>query len=429
MLARSLVISTFGNLVGPASILVASSVVAQQAGPAGRGEVAAVNAVIVLIAAFAAFGLPEALTYFVARNGSGRGGFANRRAIWVTLLAGITSSGVVALLAPTLSGGNDYLAQVITIASITVLPSMLVSLLRASAAGHQRWGTIAAERTIAAIARVAGILIPVALGNFSILNASLALVGAPLLGAIAYLPYRRVATPGRQVTDVPFMSYAAKSWAGTLAGMLTARLSQAILLPLSDAHQLGLFAVAVNLSEVMLISNQAFRDVIYAAESKDSDVARLATASRVSTIIAIVSAVFIAGVSPILIPLMFGPEFGESIPLTIVLCLGIVLGVPGSVAGMGLGARGRPELRSGSLAVGLVFNVVLLISLVPSLGAWGAAIAAVVTTMVISNTNLIQLYRFFGYSPWQFALPRSSDFGELRRQLTKLLGRGGVGNA
>ncbi|MEJ1156001.1 polysaccharide biosynthesis C-terminal domain-containing protein [Microbacterium marmarense] len=420
--ARSVVVSTAANVASPLSILLASAMVAQLFGPTGRGEVAAVNAVIVLAVAVASLGAPEALTYFIARNGIAAKA-PKLAPLAVTLIGGSVITVATVGFSGVLSGHDPQLALVIQAASLTIVPSMFLALLRSGAAGRELWGLIAFERYVAAGARIAGLAIPFALGILTVNLAAVILVAAPLLGAVCYLWLPRQAGEPSGVRFGAFTGFALRSWSGTLAGMLAARLSQALLLPLSDAYQLGLFAVAVNLAEVLLISNQAFRDVVFASDSRSNDVALLARASRISGSIALVTAIAIALTSPMIIPLLFGEEFVAAVPMTAALSLGLVLGIPGSVAGMGLGARGRPGLRSVSLVAGLATNLTVLLVLAPIIGAWGAIIASIATSAVTSNLNFFHLRRHFGLRAGQFLWPNLADLALLVSIARRMMGK------
>jgi O-antigen/teichoic acid export membrane protein len=201
-----------------------------------------------------------------------------------------------------------------------------------------------------------------------------------------------------------------RNWSGSLSGILVSRLDQALMVPLcSSTAQLGLYAVAVSISELPLVVNQAVRDVTFAAESQGPDADRLARATRLSTALTGAAAAAVGVLSVLFLTTLFGHDFAGAVVVTLVLLVAVVGGNPGSVAGMGLSARGRPGLRSLSLSLALVVDVVALVLLVPVLGAMGAALATLVANCTCAALNLYWLRRVFGLPVGSFLGLRRSD--------------------
>ena len=121
--------------------------------------------------------------------------------------------------------------------------------------------------------------------------------------------------------------------------------------------------------------------------------------SLISNLLTAVAALGVALLSLLFFETLFGPEFLPALPLTMVLLFAVVLGNHGSIAGIGLSARGRPGLRSAAESLGLVVNVMLVLALVPPLGAMGAAVATVVGGVAAAIWNLSMLNRVYGV-PW-----------------------------
>src|SRR5690606_940814 len=161
------------------------------------------------------------------------------------------------------------------------------------------------------------------------------------------------------------------------------------------------------------------RNVMFAADSSEPDAARLATTARLVTALCLLAALGMAALLPWAIPVVFGPEFGPALPVTLVLLLAMVLGNPGSFAGSGLSSRGRPGLRSTSLVIACLVNIALLVWLVPVLGAMGAAWATLVGNVVAAGLNLVWLRHFFGVPMREFHGLRRADVAAARRLLSR----------
>ncbi|PZR54412.1 hypothetical protein DNL40_04850 [Xylanimonas oleitrophica] len=200
------------------------------------------------------------------------------------------------------------------------------------------------------------------------------------------------------------------------------RLDQSLVTPLSDADQAGLYAVAVAVGELPLLLSAAVRDVTFVSEAAGSDDARLARTSRVATLVCGAVALGVGLTMGWWLPLLFGAAFAPAVPVTAVVLAAVVLGIPGSVAGSALGGRGRPGLRSVSLAVACAVNLVVLLLLVPSTGALGAAWATLVGNAVAAGMNLVFARAVLGTAVLPFLGLRRGDVGVLVAAGRRMLG-------
>ena len=209
-------------------------------------------------------------------------------------------------------------------------------------------------------------------------------------------------------------------WIGALSGVVLSRLDQVIMTPLSSSYQLGLYAVAVSISDVTLILHSAMRDVIFATDASARDNERLCASTRISGLLSICLGTFLAVLVPFGIPVFFGQDFSPAIPSAFWLLAAVVLATPGSIAGAGLSARGRPGLRSLALAFAAVVNILALVVLVPLLGAVGAAIATLVGNLVASQINIISIVRVSGIRMREFYGIRRVDVAVIGQCVSSL---------
>jgi len=213
------------------------------------------------------------------------------------------------------------------------------------------------------------------------------------------------------------MKFALGIWPGALVGTLLSRLDQTLLIGLSSVREIGLYVVAVSISEVTLVFNSAVRDVMFSNESEEQSSERLMKAARASTLMTVAASAVVALGCIWGIPILFGPDFSDAVSVTMVLLVGVVLGTPGSVAGAGLSARGRPGLRSCSLGIALVMNIGVLVALSPALGAFGAAIATVAGNSIAGCANVIWMKLLWNMPISGFMTIRKSDAVELCRSI------------
>ncbi len=420
-LRRNVVVTVAGNSAPPLAALATAPILAHALGVDGRGQVAAGVAPLMLFSALASLGLPEAVTYEVARHG--RVG-VTRRAVALTALAGAAALGLIGWATPWLSTGDPGLATLIWMASAALLPALVLGVVRGHAAGRHRWPLIAGERVLASAVRAGGIAGLAVGGALTPTSATAVLALAPLVGGTVYLRLlttRRAprvligdATDDRSPTR-RLLGYGGRVWIGSLAGVLIMRLDQFLLAPLSAVYELGLYAVAVAVSEIPLVVTGAVRDVLFAAESAHRDDARLARVARTTGVVTLSAGLMTAALTPVGLPLLFGQDFEGAVGVTLVLLLGSVVGTAGSIAGAGLAGRGRPGLRSTSLAAAASVNLLLLVALAPVLGALGAAWATVAGNVVSSGMNLLFMRSRFGTPIKSYIGIRRGDLAVLLR--------------
>ncbi|UNK45812.1 oligosaccharide flippase family protein [Arthrobacter sulfonylureivorans] len=422
-LGQGVLLSTVGNVMTPAVGLVTAPLLAQALGAGGRGELAAATAPLILATTAAACGLPEAVTYYVARGGQNVRRLLSRACL--TLLGiGLAATLFVVLSSGPLSNSQPRLQGLMVLAILALIPALLLGAVRAAAAGYHAWALVGLERLTGAVLRL-GAIVALALTNSLTLEAATATIAITHfagIGIYLILPAvirRRSPAPTARAADGLFR-YGMVIWPGAVLGILLARVDQMLMMPLAGAVELGIYAVAVTISELALIFNAAVRDVMFAAESSRPDQARMLSAARISTMITGVISLVIALAAAWAVPEFFGPDFAPAVPVIWLLLLGTVLGNPGSVAGAGLNARGRPGLRSWSIALALGASLAALILLAPPLGAIGAASATLIGNIVSGGLNIIWMRKYFAVPAGGFVGIRSVDL----RVIAGMLSRG-----
>lgn len=417
--SRSMTIILAGNVVPPLAALLSGPILAQALGVAGRGEVAAAAAPLGLAIALTTFGIPEAVTYVVAHHprlvrAAARNGFG------LIVLAGLLATGALLAARPWLTGGDLVIHRLMAVSALAVLPTVLLGVLRGIASGMQRWAQVSLEKVLASGLRIL-VLIPLWLtGHLTPFTATVVLAVMPVMGALAYITLPRHLPPREPdeqgaVSSRSIVRYGSRLWIGTIATVLIARADQTLMTPLSGAKQLGLYVVAVHLSELPLVIHRAVRDVTFVTDAHRSVDARLTAAARISTLVSAVAALALGTSMLWWLPLLFGKEFSASLPVAAILLLAVVISTPGSIAGAGLSARGKPGLRSVALVIVCVLNISLLVLLLPRWGAMGAAFATLISLSAMTLLKQLFLHRYCGVRVRDFYGLRRSDMAILRR--------------
>lgn len=418
-------ITFLGNLFPPAVALISGPILAQALGVGGRGEVAAAMAPLGLAVALVTFGIPEAVTFAVARSPSiVRRAAANGYRILA--FAGLLAMAAILLARGWLSGGDPGIQRLMAVACFATVPQLLVGVLRGIASALQQWTLVASERVLASVLRLMA-LIPLWLtDHLTPFTATVVLAAMPLAGALSYLRLPRrlpVAdeNPGDLGSARRLTGFGLRVWIGSVSGIVLSRIDQTLMTPLSGAHQLGLYVVAVSLSELPLIINSAVRDVTFVTDAHKSVDRRLAASARISSGASAVAALALGTTMWWWLPALFGEGFRDAIPVAAILLLAVVLGTPGSIGGAGLSARGRPGLRSVSLAVACALNIALIALLVPRWGAMGAAWATLAGNVTAGTLNLVFLRLLFGIRMRGFYGIRRSDIVVVRNFAGRVL--------
>ena len=191
--------------------------------------------------------------------------------------------------------------------------------------------------------------------------------------------------------------------------MLIARTGQVIIAPLSNVSELGLFTVAVAISDVPLIAAFAMRDALFGLNAKVNDAAQITTTSRMTVLLGAVGCIGLGATLPLWLGIIFGRQFEDAMVPAWMLMFSAIICIPGLMAAAGLSAWGRPGLTSLGMVLTLVANVVSLVLLVPRFGAIGAASASIVSNVVLVSYMVGAASRTIGVSAADFVVVRRSD--------------------
>jgi O-antigen/teichoic acid export membrane protein len=151
------------------------------------------------------------------------------------------------------------------------------------------------------------------------------------------------------------------------------------------AAELGRYALAVSLAELVWILPTAVSRVIFpvASQLADEHGAKLAVRSATAAVLtsALIGLAGWAGSVLVLVPI-FGPEFSDVPTLIGILLIGVIPFAAAKVLGSYLSAIGAMAWNTLSTVVILGISVSLCFVLIPSGGATGAAVATAITYFI-----------------------------------------------
>jgi O-antigen/teichoic acid export membrane protein len=411
----------WSKIAGNVGFFVAVLMLARALGPTGRGTIAFITVTALVAARLAGLGIQEATSVFVARRPEARGALLTNVVAFMTgtslLAAGIACGALVVL-------GDDRPASLDAAEVGTIAVATLVSAL--GDAGHSVVLGCGRFRRIALVTATASWVYPLLLLaiwstiGLTVLRAAVAWTVAESLRALAYLGQSlRGVAPGRPDLGllVQTVRFGSKAWIGSLARFLNFRTDQLLLGVLASEAALGVYAVAVNASEVLLYLPAATATALLPIAARTQAGRRAEQALRAFRAVILVTAgaaLLGAIVGPILLPVVFGAAFEASV-LPFLWLLPGALGFTAMVVfSNALVAASSPGLSSAGPLVALVVGVVLDIVLIPPFGASGAAAAS---SAAFLSGGCVALLVFRSRTPFAWRMlvhPRREDLSMFR---------------
>lgn len=419
--------STFGTVVvrltGVNGLLVLTALItgpiqARALGPSGRGELAVVITTVTLAPFLLDLGLGEYVTSERARK-QPMGDLLGTMfpMAWGMSLLGVLGAIPISNL---LGEGHDTVVLFLRIGLFLSPVGVTGLMLYGAARGAEQWSLVYRQRIALALIPAVGLVVLVLLGLVTVASASMLALASGVIGLIALLPALRGGRPWHWRADLvgPGIRFGARSWIATLSTVGNARLDQVIMAPLVSTKEIGLYAVAVSVTSVVLTFAAAVMTALMPrVATGDADV--VPRASRIASGFLGVSLVFIAATSPVAVPLLFGPAFLPAVPMVLVLIFASYTLGMSTVIGAGLQGAGRPQDNMRAQLSGLFLTIGGLPLLLPLLGGLGAAVVSAASGAVIFAITVYYARRTFDSSIHALVVPRANEMRTVLGSLRK----------
>jgi O-antigen/teichoic acid export membrane protein len=406
----------WSKVAGNAGFFVAVLILARALGPSGRGTIAFITVVALVAARLAGLGMGEATSVFVARRPEVRGALLANAVVFMLasafLAAAIACGALVAL--------GDHRPAGIGVPELTIVACATV----VSALGDAGYVFLLGSnrlRSVALVTATASWIYPlflVALWStigLTVLRAAIAWTVAESIRALAYLGQSiRGLTLSRPVSSllVEAVRFGSRAWIGSLARFLNFRTDQILMGFLASEAALGIYAVAVNASEVLLYLPAAMATALLPTAARAEAELRTEhalSAFRSATIVTAVAGLAAALLGPVLLPLIFGEAFDASVVPFLWLLPGAFGFAAMAVFSYALVAGSSPGLSSVGPLVSLALSVALDLLLIPRFGASGAA-AAASAAFLAGGCATLAAFRHRNPFRWRsLFLPRRGD--------------------
>jgi O-antigen/teichoic acid export membrane protein len=391
------VLQSFLTNIGLTGLNVISGVLlARMLGPVGRGELAAIQALPLIVTALGQLGLNEAVIYFGGRDRERVG----RYSISACLLTFITGVPIVlgcALLTPRVL--SEHSPEVILASQLFLGMLFLNALDGVAIASARALHRIALWNVLRTLPRVMWVVMVVA--YFVVGNA------APGRIALTYLVLHALLIPFLiwAVRDlirphwkpVPalwpqMLKYGLPVAAGVAPRMLNERLDQLVVAAMLPPAELGLYAVAVAWTGLAQLPAMTITAValskITGMRELDAQLSFIRKAVLAVAVTATLASLALALATPWVIPFVFGEEFVGATSLAYILLVAVVVRGIAWMIQVGAQGIGKPMVGMISQWVGLGMLVPMAAVLIPQFGASGAAwslVAASGATLVCAS--------------------------------------------
>jgi antigen flippase len=400
-------------------------------GPAGRGELAAIQTWAGFLGVIGTLGLPEAVVLFCSRDPS-RGG---------QYLSTAIAAGLVGCIPMLLVG---YTAMPLLLSAqrpeIIHAARWYLSIAIVYVAMGAPWGALRAQADLTrwnAVRLTLPVLWVTILGCAFIYGRAtpgiLALVNLIAFGAIAFpitLWVARRTIRGSYRPDfrlvLPMLRFGIPSVASGVPQILNLRFDQMLIAALLPARALGLYVVAVAWSSLLLPITQGIGAVLFphvASQSSTQEKARaFAGVLGLATPLACVLAMVVAVATPWALPLTFGLPYEGSISSALILVAASAILSINNLLEEGFRGLNKPLFILWSELGGLFVTLVSLGLLLGKIGIVGAAISSLLGYSSVCAILLIVARNETGYSILELLLPSSSDISAHWIRVSQQLG-------
>ncbi len=396
MIARSakLIFLTDASIM--AATMISSLVGARALGPAGRGDLVVVVLWPPVIAMLAGAGLPTAYRYWMAKEPA-RVSRLFSNAVVYTIVVGLIVVTLADLVVPHLVGNRSpQVMTLVRIYQVNIVAALFLDLMRGLLEGTRRFGWAGAARLIFFGVQGLGFAILWMAGRLTVTTACVTMivsqVSSMLLSLIAVLYQLRPSWEPNWREFKTSLSYSLRDFPGVIADYTTLRLDQLMLVGMASNVAIGLYVIAVRLSEMTTLPADAIADALLpeVAAADTSNRAELLTARSLRLSIylnlAFLGPLWLS--APFVLRILFGESFVPATSAFRWLLVAAGVWSCGSIVISGLRGFGHPGVSTAARFSASVVTGVTLILLLPRWGITGAAISSLIGYTVMLGIAL-----------------------------------------
>jgi len=400
-------------------------ITARALGPHDRGLFQMLVLLPTMLSNFAKLGIPQAAVYSMRRRGADASTVVSN-ALWFAVVLGL-------LMALVCYAGREWLlARVIKgapesalIPMLLLLPFVLMQVyLLGIVQAMERFREYNFQQVVPNVLALVGMAVVLLWLHGGLLGAVLTQAAivvfvtvwlAVRVHRLAPIRWRYDPALGREM-----LAFGGKSYVQTLAATLHLRIDQYMIGYLLDPTQVGLYAVAVNLTNLLLRVPDALGTVLFprlAGASEERAHAATAQVSRLTIALVVAGCIGFLVFGPFAIPLLFGARFRGAIAPMLVLLPGIVMMSLYLILSRNFTSRNRQQINIVAAALALGINIGSNLWLIPHYGIVGAAASSCLSYGVAALVLLVAFLRESGVSLPAVVWLGPAEIAGLLRQL------------
>lgn len=388
--------------------VVSSPLQARALGAGGRGDLAAIVVPLWVIPVLADLGLPIFITTAVSKGRSVAALLGSVGPIY--LGTGVLLALAGPFIADIIAGGRRTV-ELFLILGFALTPLIFAfRLLEAVNFGREGWRVWLVVRAIPPVGTLLGTLVLFMLDALTVSTAAIMFISMTLLAGLPVLVTVRWKGRPRFEREVALegLRFGSRAWLATFASMANTRLDQLVMTRAVSSEQLGLYAVAVNVSSLQQTVSGSVSTAIYPRVSAGAG-GLMARACRVTIwLVSAVSGVLMIAVG-FLLPWLFGSDFSGAVDMTRILLLSAMASAGTLVLGSGITASGMPGVAARGELLSVVITVAGLLLVLEPLGAIGAALVSLVAYTVTFLYLLNRAVRLLGGRYRDYLVPHRDD--------------------
>lgn len=400
-------LGVFAAQIAMAIVGVGTSVItARTLGPEGRGHLQLLAMLPTFLASFVKLGIPQATVYLIRRRGAQAAAVASQALALAFGLGGALALGCWLgrdwLLTTALRGvPAPALPPALVLVPFVVVQAFFLGVLQA----EERFAEYNLQQVAPAVLGLVGMSIALVWLGAGLIGAVVVQTGVVALASVWLVLRVHRRTPlvaawdGRVAGEM--LAFGGKSYAQTLAATLHRSIDQYMMNFLVGAGPVGLYAVAVNLTNFILKIPDAIGTVLFPRLAALPEREAHAATSRVCRLtLAITGAVALgyAGLGGLAIRALYGPRFEGAIRPMLLMLPGIVMMSLYLILTRNFTSRNRQGVNIVAAGAALGLNVGLNCVLIPAWGAEGAAVSTGISYTVAAVILLAVFRRESGHT-------------------------------
>lgn len=407
--------------------LISAALIARALGPEGRGIYAALLVYPSILIALTEGGMRQSAIYFIGKKK------ANDAEIIGTLLSYIIFAGIggyIAVYGLQYYFGDELFTHIMMFAAAGILPTAIaVNAIKGVFLGKEKIKQFNRANWLQKCLFVAAITMLYATETLTVTTAIFATLGAAtfnLLQAVWFL---------KKNQNLSFKFNKKIFWPMFRLGIVYAiafffitanyKVDILILSWISTPKELGNYALAVQLGELLWQLPGAVLVVLTAKTANSTDnsiIATVAKTNRLTLLITALSAIPLTIACYFLIVPAFGAGFSDSFLMLVYMLPGLVLAAVFKTINSYFAGQGKPYITIWLMGFVVVLNVFLNYVLIPYMGALGAAIATSISYGVASLGCLMLFMYIERVGVLDLLIPKISDFQPIIKKLRKFVG-------